>query len=74
MIEIAISSELAGEHPRFLTECLERGHRVEVFESSAAASERATVAEAEGSTGDGRRGVPPGLALPVTVANRKDDQ
>ena len=35
MIEIAIGSELAAEHPRFSTECLERGHRVEVFESSA---------------------------------------
>jgi hypothetical protein len=57
MIEIAISSELAAEHPRFMTECLERDRQVEVFESSAGASERAAVAEPEASRGDGRRGV-----------------
>jgi len=33
MIEIAISCEL--QHPRFMAECLERGHQVEVLESSA---------------------------------------
>jgi hypothetical protein len=57
MIEIAISSELAAEHPRFVTACVERGHQVEVFESSAAVSERAPVADPEASRGDGRRGV-----------------
>jgi hypothetical protein len=57
MIGIAISSELAAEHPRFMTECLERGRQVEVFESSARVSERAAVAEPDGSRGDGRRGV-----------------
>ena len=31
MLEISISSEMAAEHPRFMAECLERGHRVEVF-------------------------------------------
>ena len=35
MIEIAISSELAAEHPRFMAGCAERGHQVEVFASSA---------------------------------------
>lgn len=57
MIEISISSELAAEHPRFVAECLERGHRIEVFESSGGASERAAVATTEASSGDGRRGV-----------------
>jgi hypothetical protein len=57
MIEIAISSELAAEHPRFMSACLERGHQIEVFESSAAGPERAAVAEPEASRGDGRRGV-----------------
>jgi len=58
MIEIAISSELAAEHSRFVTACLDRGHQVEVFESSAGVSERAAVAETEASRGDGYRGVP----------------
>jgi hypothetical protein len=31
MIEIRIGSLLAAEHPGFIAECLERGHRVEVF-------------------------------------------
>ena len=57
MIEIAISGELAAEHPRFMTECLERGHQVEVFESSARVSERAAVAETEASRGGGPGGV-----------------
>ena len=35
MLEISISSEMAAEHPRFMAECLERGHRVEVFASCA---------------------------------------
>jgi hypothetical protein len=35
MLEISISSEMAAEHPRFVAECLERGHRVEVFASCA---------------------------------------
>ena len=58
MIEIAISSELATEHERFISECLERGHQVEVFESSGGVCERGAVAEPEASSGDGRRGVP----------------
>jgi hypothetical protein len=58
MIEISISRELAGEHPRFTAECAERGHRVEVFASNAGVSERAAVAETEASRADGRRGVP----------------
>ena len=36
MLEISISSEMAAEHPRFMAECSERGHRVEVFASCAA--------------------------------------
>jgi hypothetical protein len=36
MIAISISSELAGEHPRFMAECAERGHRIEVFDSGEA--------------------------------------
>lgn len=32
MIEIMISRELAQEHPAFVEECGQRGHRVEVFE------------------------------------------
>lgn len=35
MLEISISSEMAAEHPRFMAECVERGHRVEVFASCA---------------------------------------
>jgi hypothetical protein len=35
MLEISISSEMAAEHPRFMAECVERGHRVEVFGSCA---------------------------------------
>ena len=33
MIEIAISSDLANEHPRFMAECARRDHRLEVFDS-----------------------------------------
>ena len=57
MIEIAISSELAPERPRFMAECLERGHQVEVFESSTEVSEWAAVADTDASRGDGRHGV-----------------
>jgi len=35
MLEISISSEMAAEHPSFMAECLERGHRVEVLASCA---------------------------------------
>ena len=35
MIEIAISSELAAEHPAFMTGCAERGHQVDVFDTGA---------------------------------------
>ena len=39
MLEISISNEMAAEHPRFMAECVERGHRVEVFASCAATRE-----------------------------------
>ena len=48
MIEISISSEVADEHPRFMAECADRGHRVEVFDSGKA-HEPARGAQAEAS-------------------------
>jgi len=48
MIEIRISSDLAGEHPRFMAACTERGHKVEVFDSGEA-REPARNAQAEAS-------------------------
>ena len=47
MIEISISSELAGEHSRFMAECAGRGHRVEVFESGGEMHEPACGARTE---------------------------
>jgi hypothetical protein len=47
MIEISISSEMAAEHSRFMAECAERGHRVEVFESGGEAHEPACCAQAK---------------------------
>ena len=32
-MRVSISSELAAEHPGFMDGCVERGHRVEVFET-----------------------------------------
>ncbi len=47
MIEISVSSEMAAEHSRFMAECAERGHRVEVFESGGEAHEPACCAQAK---------------------------
>ena len=47
MIEISISTELAAEHPRFMTECGGPGHRVEVFDSGDEAHTPAGVARGE---------------------------
>jgi len=51
MIEISISRELAAEHPAFLMECAERGHRVHVF---GAAHESRESDAAEARDPDGR--------------------
>jgi hypothetical protein len=59
MIEIRISSELAGEHSRFVAACAERGHRVEVFDSGEA-HDAARGAQAEAS---GEAVVPGACAL-----------
>ena len=40
MLNISISSELAAEHSRFINECAERGHRVQVFEPGSTVEER----------------------------------
>jgi hypothetical protein len=48
VIEISISRELAAEHPGFMEDCAERGHRVEVFDHG---HERPESGDAERVTG-----------------------
>ena len=67
MIEISISSELAGEHPRFMAECAGRGHRAEVFESGGEMHEPACGAQSDaGAT----RASSTGPAWPAPTSGR----
>ncbi len=50
MLTIAMSDDLAGEHPAFMAACVDRGHRVEVFDS--AQNARRTVEAAADREGD----------------------
>jgi hypothetical protein len=62
MLSISISSKLACEHARFMAGCAERGHRVEVFESSPTPRERP--AGEDQATGVGTGSTPCGSAEP----------